>query len=374
MTRLQNIFRLGIKELRSLQRDPVLAIFVVYSFTFSVYSHAIGVTTEVHNASIAIVDEDRSALSRQIANGFREPYFQKPQLISGYEVDPAMDQGKFMFAVNIPPRFEADVLARHQPEILVDIDATAVMQANIGSNYIRNILNEEITRFVQGSDASVNLPVEIVTRMAFNPNLTRPWFTSIVTIIEYVTMLSIILTGAALIREREHGTIEHLLVMPLTPFEIVMAKVWSNGLIILVAATLSLVFVVKMFLSVPIAGSIPLFILGTILYLFFATALGVFLGTVARSMPQLGLLAILVLMPMQMLSGGSTPVESQPELLQKITLLLPSRHFVSFAQAILYRGAGFDIVWPEFTVVTGIGLLFFLFSLRLFRRSVAVIK
>src|SRR4029078_9298671 len=146
----------------------------------------------------------------------------------------------------------------------------------------------------------------LAVRIAFNPNITTAWFTSVMGIINSITMLAIILAGAAIIREREHGTMDHLLVMPVTPFEIAMSKVWANGLVIAVAVSLSLAIVVRAILGVPIAGSIPLFMFGVLISLFFATAIGIFLGTVARSMPQLGLLYMLVFLPMNMLSGGST--------------------------------------------------------------------
>lgn len=160
--------------------------------------------------------------------------------------------------------------------------------------------------------------------------------------------------------------------MPLTAFDIAMAKVWANGLVILIAVTASMFFVVRGILAVPIAGSPVLFLAGVVQYLFFATALGVFLGTITRTMAQFALLIILLIIVLQMLSGGNTPIESQPEWLQRITLFLPSRHFVSFSQAIIYRGAGLATVWPEFLAVSGMGLLFFCFSLSQFRRSIAV--
>lgn len=191
--------------------------------------------------------------------------------------------------------------------------------------------------------------------MRFNPNLDPAWFGGVMAIINNITMLAIVLTGSALIREREHGTVEHLLVMPITPFEIMMAKVWSMGLVVLVVSGLSLVLMVKGVLGVPIEGSIPLFMLGVALSLFATTSIGIFMGTIARSMPQLGLLVILVLLPLQMLSGGSTPRESMPQMVQDIMLTMPTTHFVSLAQAILYRGAGFEIVWPQFLTLMAIG-------------------
>jgi ABC-2 type transport system permease protein len=208
-------------------------------------------------------------------------------------------------------------------------------------------------------------------RIAFNPNINTAWFISVMAIINNITMLAIILAGAAIVREREHGTMDHLLVMPLTPFDIAMSKVWANGLVIVVAAGLSLYFVVRKVLGVPIAGSVPLFMVGVATYLFFATSIGIFLGIVARSMPQLGLLFMLVFLPMNMLSGSNTPLESMPPWLARTMQLSPSTHFVSFAQSILYRGAGFSVVWPEFLAVAVVGGLFFGIALWRFRSAAA---
>ena len=190
-------------------------------------------------------------------------------------------------------------------------------------------------------------------------------------IINNVTMLAIILAGAAIIREREHGTMDHLLVMPLTPFEIVMSKVWADGLVITVAVGLSLYVIIRWMLAIPIAGSIPLFMVGVVIYLFFATAIGIFLGTVARSMPQMGLLFMLVYLPMNMLSGSNTPLESMPPWLATVMQVSPSTHFVLFAQSILYRGAGFGVVWPQFLAVAVVGGLFFGLAILRFRAVAA---
>jgi len=190
-------------------------------------------------------------------------------------------------------------------------------------------------------------------------------------LINNITMLAIILTGAALIRERENGTLEHLLVMPVTEFEIIASKIWSMGLAVLISATVSVVVVIKGLMHVPIGGSLVLFVCGLALHLFAVTSMGIFLACVAQSMPQLGMLLILVLIPMQMLSGGMTPRESMPEAIQLIMNFAPTTHFVQLSQAILYRGAGFDVVWKPFLWLTGIGAFLFSSSLARFRKSVA---
>lgn len=243
-----------------------------------------------------------------------------------------------------------------------------MVQAGLGADYAQQIITTEISDFLTRAEGSAVAPLNLVVRIAFNPNVTTAWFTSVMGIINSITMLAIILAGAAVVREREHGTMDHLLVMPLTPFEIAMSKIWANSLVIVVAVGVSLRLVVHGLLDVPIAGSIPLFLIGAAVYLFFATAIGIFLGTIARSMPQLGLLYLLVFLPMNMLSGSNTPLESMPGWLATIMQASPSTHFVSLAQAILYRGAGFAVVWPQFVIVALIGGLFLGLALLRFRR------
>ena len=378
MREISNIYRLGVKELFSLRRDVVLMALIVWAFSFAIYNAATGFSHDLRNASIAIADQDGSALSLRIADALLDPYFQPPKSIAERDIDAAMDSGEFTFVLVIPPRFEADIVAGRNPEVQLNIDATAMMQAGIGEGYISNIIAQEATTWLGGKSAwagqNSNSAASIVTRYAYNPNVQSEWFTSTMEIINAVTMLSIILSGAALIREREHGTIEHLLVMPLSPIEIMLAKVWANGLVILIACMMSLVFVVQLVLGVPIAGSELLFMGGVVLYLFFGTALGIFLATMTRSMPQFGLLFILVVLPLRLLSGGSTPLESMPETLQNIMQLSPATHFVKYAQAILFRGAGIDVVWPEFLLVFVIASGFFAFSAMRFRKSIAQMR
>jgi ABC-2 type transport system permease protein len=374
MESLLNIFWLGIKELRSLLSDTVMVVFVVYAFTLAIHVQATGTSSEVNNASIAFVDEDHSALSKELFNAFYPPRFKYPVLIDATDMLDAMDKGLYMFVVSLPPRFEHDLRAGRNPSIQVNIDATAMQQAGIGAGYIKSIVSDRIGSFLKRTDESGQQPVEIVVRKLFNPNAVSSWFKSVVAIINQISLLTVILTGAAVIREREHGTLEHLLVMPLTAFEIAMAKVWANSLVILIATAASLYMVVEMALGVPFAGSHLLWFIGVVLYLFFATALGIYLGTVSRSMAQFALLIILVIVVLMLLSGGSTPIESQPGWLQKLTYFLPSTHFVSFSQVIIYRGGGIDAVWRQFAMVAGVGLAFFVYSVSLFRKSIAVTK
>ncbi len=364
---LANIFWLGTKELRSFFRDWVLLGLVIYSFSLAIIAQAQSNAQELHNATIAVVDEDHSQISARLAGAFLPPYFQPAAYVAEKDVDHLMNIGRYTFVLDIPPHFQRDLVAGRRPTLQLNVDATAMVQAGIGSGYAQQILLGEIAKFLSRQDKPPPEPIGQTVHIAFNPNITTAWFTSVMGVISSTTMLAIILAGAAVVREREHGTVEHLLVMPVTPFEIAVAKIWANSLIIASAVGLSLTFVVQGLLRIPIEGSVPLFMCGALLYLFFATSVGIFLATVARTMPQLGLLYILVAVPLNLLSGANTPLESMPPWLRTIMQVSPSTHFVAIAQAILYRGAGFELVWPRFVAVAAIGAVFLTLGLWRFR-------
>jgi ABC-2 type transport system permease protein len=368
---IENIYRLVIKELRSIRADPMMLVLVAYAFSVAVYTVATGASTEARDLTIGVVDEDQSDLSGRLLGALNPPLIKRAVVISAKEIDANMDDGRLVFVLEIPPRFEQDLLARRQASLQLNIDATAMSQAGNGAVYIESIIAQEVAKFLTGTEVAVPTPVSVVINAKFNPNLYTSWFSSVMQVINNITMLAVILTGAALIREREQGTVEHLLVMPLVPAEIMLAKIIANGLVILIAAALSLNFVIQWWLKVPIVGSLSLFLAGGALYAFTVAALGILLGTQTSSMGQFGLLAIPVLVVMQLLSGGATPMESMPVWLQHVMRIVsPTPHFVAFSQAVLYRGADFSIVWPWLVAMAAIGSVYFAFSLHRFRRVI----
>ena len=366
--KLAHIFRLGLKELTSLRHDTVLLLFLVYAFSVAIYMPAAGSLLGVHNASAAFVDEDHSQISRRLAESLQMPEFQPPLMLSHDQIDDALDSGRQTFVINVPVNFQADLLAGRQPELQVNIDATAMSQAFMGAGYIRRIFQRELYAYTQQSPQQ---PATLASRALFNSNLESGWFLGVIQIVNNVTILAIILTGTALLREREHGTLDHLLVLPLTALEIMLAKVWSNALVVVCCTWLALELIVRGALGVPLTGSMPLFLGVTALYLFACTSLGIFLATLARSIPQFGLLAIPVIIPMLMLSGGTTPLDSMPVWLQNLMQFSPSTHFVTLSTSILFRDAGVSVIWPDIAALAGIGLAFFLIALARFRRTLA---
>jgi ABC-2 type transport system permease protein len=370
-----HIFQLGLKEMVSLWRDPVLLFLIAYSFTFSIYTPSKSAVMDVVNASIAVVDEDASQAARAIREAFLPPLFLPAAQIAFRDINRDMDAGKYTFVVNVPPNFQADLEKNARPTVQVVTDATAMSQAGRGPSYIQQIITDTVQPFwpERGKAKNASL-VQLDTRARFNPNMLQGWFVAVNQLINNISVLAIFLTGAAVLREREHGNIEHLLVMPLHPYELMFAKIWANGLIVTVAAMTSLFLVVKGAIGVPVAGSVLLFAAGLGVYLFSVTALGIMLATMVRSMPQFGLLAFPVFIVMSLLSGGQTPLESMPEALQKIMQFVPSTHFVSFSQAVLFRDATPAMVWPDLAKMFAIGCAYLVFALSRFRSMLAAIQ
>ncbi|HET7085556.1 MAG TPA: ABC transporter permease [Rhizomicrobium sp.] len=371
-----HIFQLGLKEIVSLWRDPVLLFLIAYSFTFSIYTPSKSAVMDVVNASIAVVDEDDSQAARAIREAFLPPLFLPAAQISFKDINRDMDSGKYTFVVNIPPKFQSDLERNAKPTVQIVTDATAMSQAGRAPGYIRQIILNTIGPFWSGRSSNVkNAPlVQLDTRARFNPNMEQGWFVAVNQLINNISVLALFLTGAAVLREREHGNIEHLLVMPLHPYELMSAKIWANGLIVILAAVTSLFVIVKGALGVPVSGSILLFVFGLCVYLFSVTALGIMLATLVRSMPQFGLLAFPVFIVMNLLSGGQTPLESMPIPLQKAMQFVPSTHFVSFSQAVLFRDATLAMVWPDLAKMFVIGCAYMAFTLSRFRKMLAAVQ
>ena len=375
MIKLWHIFQLGLKELVSLWRDPVLLFLIAYSFTFSVYTPSKSAVMDVVNASVAVVNEDNSAAARTVRESMLPPLFLPAQEISWGEINRAMDTGKYTFVISLPPRLQSDLERDAKPEVQVVTDATAMSQAGRGPGYIQKIIMPALSPYWSRANRPQDRPLfQTEPRARFNPNFEQSWFVAINQVINNISILAIFLTGAAVLREREHGNIEHLLVMPLQPFELMFAKIWANGLVVVLAAMASLLLVVRGLIGVPIAGSLLLFLAGLSIYLFSVTALGIMLATLVRSMPQFGLLAFPVFLVMNLLSGGNTPLESMPVFLQKVMQFVPSTHFVAFSQAVLFRDASLVMVWPAMAKMFAIGAAYTVFTLSRFRKMLAAVQ
>lgn len=362
---LKNLWSLTIKELRSLSKDVMLVAMIGVVFTVTIYTVSEGINTDVRNAPVGIVDYDRTTLTHQIRDALQPPYFRKPIDVKREQVDELMDKGELIFVIEFPPGFERDVLAEHKPQAQLLIDATTMTQAGIGQAYISQIFNREVSDFLQQADPP--MAAKPVLNVLFNPNGESRWYMPVMEVGNMITLLGIVLSGAAVIRERERGTIEHLLVMPVNGSEIVLSKILANGMVILCASMLSMGVFIQHVLDIPLNGSLLLYGIGVVVYLFSICSLGIMLSTIAPSMPQFGLLMLPIFVVALLFSGSAAPRSNMPELAQMISEYWPTTQFATFAQNVLFRNAGIDIVWPELMVMLVIGIAFLLFALVRFK-------
>lgn len=366
--KIRNIIQLGIKDIRGLRHEPLMLILIGCSFSVTLYIGAKAAPDGIRNAAIAVVDSDRSPLSQRISDAFIPPMFAPVRPLKATEMERVMDRGKYTFIAVIPAGFQRRAQENDRPEIQLLVDATRMSQAFTGSGYIGQIITGEVNRFLRSGEPEIPLySATALIRSRFNPNLIRSWEGAIRELVGNITMLALILAGASVIRERERGTLEHLLSMPVTPLEIMTAKIWSMSFVVLTAAGMSLFLVIRLLLQIPVAGSFLLFMAGMILNLFAVTSLGILLAGFARDMPQLGILLILVLLPMQILSGGTTPQSSMPDWIQAIAWFFPTSHFMHFSKAVLFRGAEFKVIWTDWVKMLLLGSLFFLIAWKRFR-------
>lgn len=373
---LRRLQVLTVKELLQLARDPVLLLFMAFLFTGNIYLQGSSVSLQLTSASLLVHDADRSAASRELLYRFRPPYFR----LEGEVAHPraglrALDRGEAMLLLEIPPDFERALLRGEPAAAQLLVDGTHTVPGLLAAGYAARIAGElglETALAREGLSGARLDAVPVIAdepRAWFNPNQKDTWFMPISELLEGITILAILLPAAALVREKERGTIEQLLVAPLSPLLILLPKLIAMTAVILAGVTLSLFVVILPVFEVPVKGSLPLFYAVTALYVFANAGLGLFAATLARNLAQIGLLSLLIVAPILLLSGVWTPPEAMPAWLRVGTLISPLRHYLDAAYGILLKGAGADLLWDSILALALVGTAIFAFGAWRLRRQ-----
>ncbi|WP_137938541.1 ABC transporter permease [Chitinivorax sp. B] len=364
------------KEFLQLLRDIVLLAFIVYAFTADVYLAASGVTLQLNHAATVVRDQDHSAASRELLGRFQPPYFRMDgQLASNQQGQQLLDDGHTMLTLTVPPQFEHDMQSGHQTALQMQIDATNSVLGFLASSYAAQIvgsygLEVSLHQAGLGGGKLDALPIiENRSHVWYNPNQNDAWFMGITELLTVITVFAILLPAAAMVREKERGTVEQLLVSPLSPFQIMFPKVISMTTVILLGSGLSLFAILMPVFDLPTRGSLLLFFSLTGLYVFTTAGLGLFAATLARNLAQVGMLTILILAPMLFLSGAWTPPEAMPTWLRGMMYLSPLHYYIDIAFGILLKGLPLKALWPAISGMLMLGGTVFGFGLYRFRRQ-----
>ncbi len=361
------------KELLEFRRDRVVVLFILYAFTVDLLADA-GHRMVLHHAGLGVLDHDRSAVSRELAGRFLAPYFwQRPAPRDAEEIVCQLDSGEDMAGVVVPSGFEADLVRGKQTSIQLLVDGSQAIQAALAEAYTHEVvagLSEEIIlrRLGLAPDAVRTLPViEPALRVRFNPDRNDLHFMLLNSLGMMMSLVAILLSASALIRERERGTIEQLLVSPLEPWEILLAKTAASTVVLLAGAAVGVFGVLFPVFHVPVRGSLVVFFGCATIFAFAMCGLGMTVASLCRTMPQVGMVTLLVMTPLLFVSGGWTPVEAMPTWLNALTTLSPLRWFTNIAYGLFLRGATFSDLLPSVTAMAGIGTVFFVWGALRFR-------
>ncbi len=363
-----------IKELKQLYRDPVLLVIIAYFFTADVYLAGEGAKITLYNGAVVVIDHDHSAASRELIYQFRPPYFVlKGELTDNRSAEKLLNNGDILAILDIPPHFQQDLLQGKPARLQLRLDASNMSLATLMSSYTAELVGRFGQEYslqqlgVSAEQMQASPVIEDRHRVLYNPNQTDSWFMSISELLTVITMLSMMLPAAAAVREKERGTIEQLMVSPLTPIQILLPKVLAMGLVILLAVAVCLYGVMQPAFHVPVQGSAGLFFMVTALYVFATSGIGLFIASISRNLGQVSMLVLLILMPIILLSGAWTPPEAMPTGLRYAMFISPLYYFIEMGYDILLKGAGIEIIWDSLLGLTILGGIIFSLGIWRFR-------
>jgi ABC-2 type transport system permease protein len=370
------IIAMTVKELKQLMRDPVLLLIIAYFFTADIYMAGDGINMNLRNASLMVIDHDHSAASRELIYRFRQPYFDFKGEISGKsEAENLLNAGRILAVLDIPENFNSLLLQGKPTAVQFQVDTSNTVLGTLATSYAKEISMDfghdfVIKRLGLNPGQMGSIPtIQNRYRVLYNPNRIDSWFMSVSELFTAITILSMMLPAAAAVREKERGTIEQLAVSPLSSFQILLPKVISMGLVILLGVAVSMYLIIIPVFHTPFKGSIGLFFTVTAIYVFTTSGLGLFIATVSRSLGQVSMLVLLLLLPIILLSGAWTPPEAMPQAIHWAMYISPLYYYNEIIYAILLKGARIDILWDSLLGLTILGVVFFSFGVWRFRRQ-----
>lgn len=347
LTWADRLWVLSLKELLQFSRDQPLVIFYLYAFLASIYVAGQGVGMDLQNGSLTVIDNDHSASSRELIHRFRPPYFKLDgEAPSARDAGALLDRARTAMILDIPPQFDRSLREGRPTDVQFQVDTTNSALGYLAASYAARIVGQfsqdVALQRLSGAGATVDsVPsVEDRQRVWFNPNQDNRRFQSLEAICRMVTLFSMLLPAAAMARERERGTIEQLLVSPLSTTQILLSKTLPMVVLVVTGAALSVLLIIEGALGVHTRGSLALYLSLTGLFGFAMSGMGLLFATLARTIAQVGLMCILVLAPMMMLSGSVTPPEAMPGYIRPLMYASPLYHFLNITFGILLHGAG----------------------------------
>jgi len=353
---MKTFFTVFSKEIVSFMRSLALVVVILYSFTADIYIAGAGMQIKPRNVVIGYVDASGGGVSQKILSHFHLPEFVAPKR---YFSQKALTQAIFDKEVLVGLIFDSDFAKRYREgkttKINVLIDATAASQSLTTLSYLQNIILDFQKQ---------NIPLVIQSHKLFNQNADNHSFMALTELLSMITLMSVILTAIVFVKEKEDGTWDIMLLMPVNPKIIILAKSASQVFIVTFGVVLSVGFVLLSAFDTPLNGSFWSFILLTVLYGFSSAGIGLFVAAISKDVMQVAQLSVVIMMPLIFLSGAWTPIYAMHPVFQKLSLFSPLRYYIEGSESIFYRGTAFMDLWPYFTGVTLLGIVLYWYGFR----------
>ncbi len=362
--------RMVAKELKQLLRDPMTKRMIFGAPIIQLLLFGYAVNTDVRNVTTIVVDHDHSAESRRLVDAFTASgYFRVVETSDrSSDLGRALDHGNAVVGLEIPPEFAADVKAGHSPVVQLIVDGTNSNTATVAQGYASKIAQAFSARVAVEAGTALPRTVQLRTRAWFNPSLASRVYNIPAVIGVIVLLMSLLLTALAVVREREIGTLEQLLVSPLSAGELMLGKTIPVAGVAMVQIT-TITIVALLWFHIPLRGSVPALIVAAALFIVAGLSFGLFISTISSTQQEAFLAMFLFLLPAIILSGFLYPVDTMPWVFQKLTLLNPLRHFLEVVRAIFLKGSGVRELWPQFVVLAVMAAGGVLLATRRFKKT-----
>ena len=344
------------KELISFMRSVMLVVVVLYAFTLDIYIAGSGIQIKPQNVAVGYVDYTGGGISQKILSRLHQPEFIEPRIYSSQEaLSGAIFNKEILVGIIFDSNFEKNYRQGKIAKLNILLDATAASQGLTTLSYLTNIVFDF---------ERLDIPIKIQSHKLFNQNADNHQFMALTELLSIVTMLIVILTAIAFVKEKENGTWDIMLLMPVNPKLIILAKSISQVIIVMVGLILSLGFVVFGVFETPMNGSFWIFMLFTFVYAFSSAGIGLFIAAVSKDVMQVAQFSVVILMPLIFLSGAWTPVYAMHPVFQKLSILSPLRYYIEGTENLFYRGTSFIDMVPYFSGVLILGSILYWYGFR----------
>ncbi|MCE1248656.1 MAG: ABC transporter permease [Firmicutes bacterium] len=359
------------KEVLQFFRNIPLLVIVLYACTLDVYM-AGGLGSDLQNYPIAIYDLDKTPKSQKLIETIREPYFKIYGMLNDEkEIDELILRGDVGVVLVIPKNFQNDINSRRGATVQIILDATNSGTAELVANYLYSITSDYSSKIIvkewkYSKTVYKMIPVmDVSSRFEYNETLKTEWTMCLQEFFTILTLIAILLPATAMVNEKQFGTIEQLMVTPLRPWEIMLAKVLPMVGIFIIASFICIYCILIPVIGVPLRGSIIDFLILTVMFCFASSGLGLLISTVSNNLSETVLLTLLTLFPIMFLSGATVPPEAMPSWMQWLIQLSPLKYYLDMGVAIFLKGNSLLFMWKQFLGLVAIGLgIFWLGAVR----------